>query len=207
MKPVRWKMTNHNELKQKGYLTNQYWVHFILPSYSGRGCVLECGWCTQWHWRILVFSFLAGFNNQQLMISGYDSVSISFSQCWDLTDLNLYRSHACCHNFWVQMCITSVVSGGCCIFGVIYHLWLLKSFYLLFHIESLSLEGRSVIKTSHLELHDPKSLILHIVQSWVSLLSAFHCKELQCWGFSNALICGYSSMSLGVMLLLCPQST
>lgn len=35
-------MTDYNELKQKAYITNQYRVHFKLPSYSFHGHVLEC---------------------------------------------------------------------------------------------------------------------------------------------------------------------
>lgn len=44
---------------------------------------------------------------------------------------------------------------------------------------------------------------LHIVHLWVSVISIYYKKQLLWWGLNNILICEYSTMSLGVILLLC----
>lgn len=83
----------------------------------------------------------------------------------------------------------------------------LKFCFFFLHIcpqSSLSLEGRSLIQTSHLCLGTPKSVIsahcsvvglcvdCHLQQEDISLMS-----------LSGILICGYSNMPLKVSLLLC----
>lgn len=51
------------------------------------------------------------------------------------------------------------------------------------------------------------SYSLHVEQLWVSVLINIYCKEMLLWGWLNkALIYGYSSMLLGVILLLCSFS-
>lgn len=71
---------------------------------------------------------------------------------------------------------------------------------------SLILEGRGLMKISHLGQGTPKSLTLYIDQFWVSVLILIYCKKLFWCELSSAVICacnGCSNMSLGVILLLC----
>lgn len=82
----------------------------------------------------LIFIFISGYQWQVVLWLVWDFVSTYF-QCWDPIILNLYRSWACCHCLcWVQMSISPIVSGNCYFFDIIYHLWLLQSVLLLFHI-------------------------------------------------------------------------
>lgn len=76
--------------------------------------------------------------------------------------LNLSKSYICSHNLYEFKCTSHVVSRRHYFFGVIHHIWILQSFYILFHIDSLSLSGMT--KTSHLGVSAPKSYGLHIVQ-------------------------------------------
>ena len=67
---------------------------------------------------------------------------------------------------------------------------------------SLNLERKGLMKVSHLGLCFKvfHSLIVHL---WVSVISIYYKKQLLWWGLNNILICEYSNMSLGVILLLC----
>lgn len=89
-----------------------------------------------------------------------------------------------------------------CYLEVIHHLWVLQSFLVSIPHKSLNLERKTLVKTSHLELKAPKSLILcilivilrvnsHILPEEDSLI------EIE-WCINNY---QYSSMSLGVILL------
>lgn len=85
------------------------------------------------------------------------------------------------------MCTSPVVSGGCCFYVDIRHLY--RGPLIIFPSPLLSEKfpeprpgvGRGMIKRSHLLLSAPKFITLHIFQLWVSVLIPInYIKNLLC---------------------------
>lgn len=68
--------------------------------------------------------------------------------------------------------MSSYVHQYCCVLGLICPLWLVQSFYLLFHIAAWALRGE--FDEDIPSLTAPKSLALHIVQLFVCLCVKSH---------------------------------
>jgi hypothetical protein len=66
------------------------------------------------------------------------------------------------------VCISPVVYRSHCFFGIIHHVWLLKTFCFLTHIDTINLKGRTLMKMSNLGLSPVKSLTLCMLfQLWL----------------------------------------
>lgn len=135
-------------------------------------------------------------------------MSTSPSQCWNFAGLNPCRSCACCHNLSEFICVSVLF---CLEDSIFLESSIASGFYTLF-LPPPSLLYRSIpdpgggglMETSYLGLSSLKSLTLcTLSQLWISvLITISRKKNLLWWGLSDILICGYSNMSLGVILSL-----
>ena len=102
----------------------------------------------------------------------------------------------------VNVCISPVVSGRHCFLGVI-QLWLLQSFWLLFGLGPWAL--RRWIWWKHSIQDWVLQSLLLLVQLCFCVLILINCmKKVFWWWVIQALIYGYSSMSLGVIYCYVP---
>lgn len=119
-------------------------------------------------------------------------------QCWDFVWFWTCADLLCAvtvseSSYGYQFCCV----WRCCFLGVIDHLWLLQSFHLYIFYISLSLEERTLIRTSHLRLSAPKSLTL-----W-TLSTVGICANYCLWWVSRSvLIYGHCNMSSRVILVM-----
>lgn len=110
--------------------------------------------------------------------------------------------------------VSSYVRQSCCVQKALFpyhHPWpsTLKIFLPPPPHASLCLRGSKapLMKIPHLGPSASKSLPLHIVQLWVSLLAPVCSKKRRPWyRIKRCLLCGYSSMTSGAILLLCSFS-
>ena len=97
-----------------------------------------------------------------------------------LSGLGLYR-----FVYVVSATVSSNLYLSCCVQKTLFlchhGLWLLHSFYLLFHVR-LSLEGRGLLKTYLIGLSASKLLTLWTLSSCRALLITTHYKEKLLWG-------------------------
>lgn len=105
---------------------------------------------------------------------------------------------------WVHVCTSPLLSGKCCfsevISGFSHHFWIHTLFPTPLLNRSLSLQGRGLRKTCHLELRAPKCLILCTLsswgsQSWIPCSARKSCSDK---GWAT-----HYSMETAVSLLLC----
>lgn len=160
-------------------------VNFVLASYSR-------AWGWPWPWGVVdipsdcplrntEFHFPAAISCKQHLGWGQGKfVSTSPSQCWDLVCLKpLQVLRMLAHSEFV--CVSSL-----CVWKIVtlkkhsHHFWLLQSFcFLLSHYRFPSLEGRCLMRTSHLGLTDPRSPNLCTLSSCVDLLVNCHLPQAQ----------------------------
>lgn len=121
------------------------------------------------------FPFAIGY---QLQITSLPDLGphVHFSQCCTLFVLNLGRLCVCWHSLWIHICIRPVSSWRHCLLEVIYHLWLLQSFWALFLIDPWALR-EGIWWISHLRLSVPKSLTLCTMDSCMSLCYSHQLQE------------------------------
>lgn len=137
------------------------------------------------HWRKLTSPFPVGISADSFLCSFLLLCAGSFSG-W-----NLPGPCGCCHSLWVHMRVTPALSRR--------HLPMtlplpvaLTVFPTLLFQRSLSLERKGLIKITHLGLSGSKvSHSLHI--------SINYCPTQE----AASLLCGYSGVSLVIILLLC----
>ena len=82
------------------------------------------------------FPFLRGINHKKLLGLGGGTLCpppLLRAGIWSA--LNLCRSCTCCHSLSGHTCSTTAVSGRHVYLGVIHHLRLLQSFFILFYID------------------------------------------------------------------------
>lgn len=120
-------------------------------------------WCGVWlinpvtlHWKELIFPWPAGMFQIGFLV-----------RTGTLVPLPPLRSHLAC-----MVSMSSYVHQYCCVLGLICPLWLVQSFYLLFHIAAWALRGE--FDEDIPSLTAPKSLALHIVQLFVCLCVKSH---------------------------------
>lgn len=164
-----------------------------------------CSEVISWHPVPLPVPQQASVPNSFMVGGGNGFMSTSSYVCWSILWFSLvHLLYMLSRSLWAHRYISSIVSGRCSFLGVTHHLRPLTVSLLPPLHRVLILEGRALIKTSHLGPSIPKPFSL-CIQLCVSVLISIYWKRKLLWrGLGNALIYGHSNMSLRVVLLLCP---
>lgn len=166
-------------------------VHFVLTNYS-------------WAWGDISHVTLHGESPE----GKYFLVTIGTLCPFPLLNAGILSCLNLCNLFcvlWVHMCINTVFLDDTASLRVIYHPWLLQSFFLhLLAHRSLNLGGTGLIKVSYFKRWALQSLLLCIDVSLHIYYDVLHEEASLMRVLCSAY--GYSDMSLGIILLLCSFS-
>lgn len=116
-------------------------------------------------------------NWRQLFGYAWNPCLLFSLSAWSPSGWILCRPCAYFLNLWVHMCVSPVGSVRHCFLAGIHKLWLLKSFSLLVYLDHWALRE----EFDDLGLNAPKSLTLHSVHFWVTVLVPIWCKKKLLW--------------------------